>query len=256
MHPLVLTLVLLALGLVIGSIVRVVLPRRHRLSWPASVLAGMVAAGMVGGTIRFAGGSAWISIAGAILGTVAISLVAAWAGRRLAPADRAPDAPRAIAELVAAGESDTVELKSTARRNLHSGQRDEKLELVVVKAVAGFLNAKGGTLVIGVADDGTVVGLEPDYALMKAPDDDRYELWLRDLLTTCLGGPATALVDVSFHDLDGKRVCRVDAPPSPAPVFLNPPKGDPTSEFWVRMGNSTRRLRTDEVLEYHRTRWG
>lgn len=253
MHPVLLTAVLLVVGLAIGAAVRSLLPVPNRLSWPATVLAGLSGAGIVGAAVRVAGGPWWLSVLAALAGTVAISLVAGWARGRFGRAAPAP--PLGLAELVAAGEGDRVEFKSTARRNLRTGERDEKLELVVVKTVAGFLNAQGGTLVIGVADDGRVVGLGPDYELLKAPDDDRYELWLRDLLSVCLGTPAAALVTVSFHDLDGERVCRLDVPPSPVPVFLNPPKGEPVSEFWVRTGNSTRRLLTEEVLDYHRRRW-
>ncbi|HEY3735196.1 MAG TPA: RNA-binding domain-containing protein, partial [Streptosporangiaceae bacterium] len=46
---------------------------------------------------------------------------------------------------------------------LDAGQRplDEVLRL---KTIAAFLNTGGGTLVIGVADDGEVLGLEPDRA--------------------------------------------------------------------------------------------
>ena len=32
----------------------------------------------------------------------------------------------------------------------------------IAVAIAGMLNSKGGTLLIGVADDGTVVGIEHD----------------------------------------------------------------------------------------------
>jgi hypothetical protein len=255
MSPVLLTLVLLGLGLVIGSAVRLALPARWRLSWPAAVLAGVAGSGTAGAAVATVSDRWLPAILAAVAGTLVVSLLAARVGRRLrTPAPVADEVP-SLDALLAAGETEKVEFKSTARRNLHTGERDERLELVIVKTVAGFLNGSGGTLLIGVSDDGAVVGLEPDYALLKAPDDDRYELWLRDLLTTCLGGPATALVRVSFHDLRGKRVCRVDMPSAPAPVFLNPPKGQPASEFWVRMGNSTRRLLTHEVLEYHRHRW-
>ena len=51
----------------------------------------------------------------------------------------------------------------------HSGKRDERLERAVAKTVAGFLNAEGGVLLIGVADDGSIPGIEDDYTLLKAP---------------------------------------------------------------------------------------
>lgn len=50
----------------------------------------------------------------------------------------------------------------------HAQQAAEKL----IKAAA-FANAKGGTLIIGVNDDGKPVGLEKDLALMSKPDVDR-----------------------------------------------------------------------------------
>ena len=39
------------------------------------------------------------------------------------------------------------------------------LETAVLKTIAAFLNSRdGGTLLIGVADDGTVHGLDSDYS--------------------------------------------------------------------------------------------
>jgi hypothetical protein len=259
MHPFAISLVVLAAGLGLGAVARLVLPASWRLSWPASVLAGIAGGGLGLGLAGLLNDpSTVVLVLAALAGTIAVLAVSALVWHRFGhPATRAasPDGEPTAAELIAAGESDRVEFKSTARRNLRTKERDEKLELVIAKTVAGFLNGDGGTLLIGVADDGTVVGLEPDYALMKAPDDDRYELWLRDFLAACLGAPAAALVRVRFEAVGGERVCRVDVPASPNPVFLDPPKGPKVSEFWVRAGNSTRQLRTDEVLDYHRHRW-
>jgi archaellum component FlaG (FlaF/FlaG flagellin family) len=41
--------------------------------------------------------------------------------------------------------------------------------MVIAKAVAGFLNTEGGALLIGVNDDGDVVGLVDDFAVVKSP---------------------------------------------------------------------------------------
>lgn len=162
-----------------------------------------------------------------------------------------------VAELVAAGESDRVEFKSTARVNLHTGAKDDRMEQVIAKTACGFLNSDGGTLVIGVDDLGSPLGLDADLATMKSPDLDRYELWLRDHLTTCLGQTAAASVGIEFPvlpDADGRDlpVCRVTCRPSPRPVYLRH-KG--TAELWVRSGNSTRQLGVDEAAEYVMHRW-
>lgn len=63
--------------------------------------------------------------------------------------------PIDIDALIVGGESDTVEFKSTLRVNLHTKKLDKEMELEALKTVAAFLNSRaGGTLIIGVADDG------------------------------------------------------------------------------------------------------
>ena len=100
------------------------------------------------------------------LGACAAALVA-YAG--VAAHFQRPVAPVPIAELMSAGESNRVEFKSSARWNLHTGARDDKMELAIAKTVAGFLNSDGGTLLIGVDDDGRAIGLVHDFSTVKAP---------------------------------------------------------------------------------------
>ncbi len=161
-------------------------------------------------------------------------------------------------ELLAGGESGRVEYKSTARVNLHTGSKDPKMEQIIAKTVNGFLNGDGGTLLIGVDDKGVALGLEPDFATLKSPDADRFELWLRDLLTVTQGQNAAAMVKAEFPtatDAEGRDVvvCRLDCRPSPFPVYLK--NKDQVPEMWVRNGNSTRRLAVDEATEYVMHRW-
>ncbi|BDZ64745.1 AlbA family DNA-binding domain-containing protein [Agromyces mangrovi Wang et al. 2018] len=173
-----------------------------------------------------------------------------------------------IEQLMRAGESDQIEFKSTARINLRTGEKDARMEQVIAKTVAAFLNGDGGALLIGVDDAGTALGLDADLATLRTPDLDRYELWLRDLMTTSLGTAATSLVRVDFAEVpngheaatdgtatDGTAtVCRVEMTASPRPVYLRPGKSaDP--ELWVRAGNSTRKLAVDEAATYVMHRW-
>ena len=46
-------------------------------------------------------------------------------------------------KVVLNGESGTVEFKSPAD-NLHTGEKDPRMELAVLKTIAGFLNKKAG----------------------------------------------------------------------------------------------------------------
>ncbi len=162
-----------------------------------------------------------------------------------------------VPELLALGESDRLEFKSTARVNLRTGAKDERMEQVIAKAVCGFLNTDGGTLLIGVDDSGSVLGLEPDFATLKSPDADRFELWLRDLLSTTMGANAANLVAIDFATVPGDageaQVCRLDCAASPRPVYLRAKGAAP--ELCVRTGNSTRQLRVDDATDYVMHRW-
>ena len=160
-----------------------------------------------------------------------------------------------VEDLVRAGESAKVEFKSSARYNRHSGKRDERLEKAVAKTVAGFLNAEGGVLLIGVADDGSVPGIEDDYMLLKAPDRDRFELWLRDMLTKSIGVVATSDGgELSSTPQTGTTSASSPRPPLGGPFFVHGSDGHDATLF-VRLGNTTLELDAEESLTYPVHRW-
>jgi hypothetical protein len=167
--------------------------------------------------------------------------------------------PASAADLIEAGESQTVEFKSTARLNVHTGQADPKLEHVIVKTVCGFLNAEGGSLLIGVADDGEALGLDKDLATLGSKGNvDGYELFLRQLLDVNLSTPTASTLRIHFEQVDGRTVCVVAVAASGKPVFARPAKGSGSdaSEFWVRVGNATKQLHGDDMVHYQADHWG
>lgn len=152
------------------------------------------------------------------------------------------------ADLIAAGESKRVEFKSTARLNLATGNRDVAIELSAIKTVAGFLNAAGGTLLIGVADDGSIKGLEEDMRANGNKGRDGYENVLTTMLDNALGRVAATLVEIAFDEVPGGVVCRLDVRRSTEPVFVRNGKGD--ADLYVRINNSTRLLNTADAITY------
>ncbi len=162
-------------------------------------------------------------------------------------------ASMSVAELIAARESRTLEFKSTARVNLATGQRDTGIELAVVKTIAGFLNAQGGTLLVGVADDGQVRGLKEDYVATGNKGRDGYENVLTSLLESSIGRSAVTQVRISFEPFPEGDVCRLDVHASDEPVFVRNSKGD--ADLYVRINNSTRLLNTADAISYIRKRF-
>ncbi len=176
----------------------------------------------------------------------------------LIPADEAAaQQAEEITALVAGGEHEGLELKSTLRWDLKLGTVSKEMERSVLKTVAGLLNSKeGGRLLIGISDDGEVLGLEPDYAsLRKDGKDDRdlFELHLMQVLSTHLGESVAAFLTVTFHSVDGKDVCQVTVEPSDHPVYVRTEGRD---VFFLRIGNSTKELPLPEVIKYVGSRWG
>jgi ATP-dependent Lon protease len=160
-----------------------------------------------------------------------------------------------VRDLIARGEGRYIEFKKTGRFNAHTGQKDPLLEHMVVKAVAGFLNAAGGVLLIGVTDTGEVTGIEDDLATLGRKGTlDGYALWLSNLLDHRMGPVATAGVEITFDALDTATVCRVEVQASSAPAFVKTVKGE--TELFVRLNNSTRALNIAEALDYVRRHWG
>lgn len=162
-----------------------------------------------------------------------------------------------LGTLLGAGESQLVEYKSTARYNLHTDKADKKMEYVIVKTVGGFLNSEGGKLLVGVADDSTVLGLDHDYRTLSKGNRDGFELALRQRLERSLSAPTAGTVRIGFDDYEGKDVCIVSVAPAGKPVFAKMPdtSGSPT-EFWVRIGNATNQLHGDDVISYCGEHWG
>ncbi len=170
------------------------------------------------------------------------------------PADAAPTRDTATEQLIAGGESKLVEFKQTARVNVHTHKRDPVLELMVIKTVAGFMNAEGGSLLIGVTDTGEVSGIAADLkTLGRKQTTDGFALWLNNLLDKTLGPTAASLVRISFESHADETLSRVDVAPGKEPTFVKGGKGE--ADFYVRLNNATRRLNTSEALNFIRTKW-
>ncbi len=170
--------------------------------------------------------------------------------------EKPPTVPSIADEIkatIAAGESATVEFKSTARWDVHQKCPNKVMERVIVESVAAFLNTKGGTLLIGVEDNGVIFGLESDYRVWgKKGNRDLFENWLLTRLTDHFGKSSATLLAVDFGRIDGKEVCRVIVQPSPTAVYL---KEGNTDRFWVRVGNSKRELSTSDAVKYIKQRF-
>lgn len=167
-------------------------------------------------------------------------------------------APISLEDRIAEGESDGLEFKSTLRWDLKEGTINKKLEEVIMKTVAAFANSAGGTLLIGVNDDGEPLGLAPDYHSLGGVDRDKFELHLRNLLNEQFGkGFVTNKISIAFHDVEGQEVCQVETAPAKEPVIVKvrDKNGQMSEKFYARSGNSSQEIPLSEMNAYVKERF-
>ncbi len=132
-------------------------------------------------------------------------------------------------------------------------QDDKGVTHAVLKTIAAFLNTEGGDLLIGVADDGSIVGIEQD----QLDTDDKFMRHLAQVVRNGLGDRAGTCIDPKTQIVDGKTVCVVSCQRSPEPVFLKwkGVESSPEGDLFVRSGPGTVKLSPDSAREYIRTRF-
>jgi len=161
-------------------------------------------------------------------------------------------APATLEDMIAEGENDGLELKSSLRWDYEQGAVNKKLEDVVVKTIAAFANADGGTLLMGVDKTGSILGLENDYASLEA-DRDRFEIHLRNVLNQQFGVAfvANALV-ISFPTASEVEICRIDIQRSLRPVVVKQKdaNGQAIEKLYVRSGNSSQEIPLSQVATF------
>lgn len=153
-----------------------------------------------------------------------------------------------IDELVSGGEGDAVEFKSTLRTNLHTRKIDKRMENAVLKTLAGFLNSNGGTLIVGVSDDGFPVGIESD----GFDNEDKMALHLGNIVNRGMGPSVWALMHANFEDYEKGRVLVVRCEGARSPVYLT--EGN-EEHFYIRTGHATTELNVSQVQNYIKQRF-
>lgn len=152
-----------------------------------------------------------------------------------------------IRRLIAKGEGRTVEFKSTMRMNLHTQKPGKEIETAWLKAVVAFMNTDGGTLLLGVADDGDPVGLEAD----GFASEDKCRLHFKNLINQHIGAELSKYLRFDLVSLDGRQLGVVSCSRSSEPVFLKTGKNE---AFFIRSGPSSDALPVSKVVSYIQNR--
>ena len=152
-------------------------------------------------------------------------------------------------ELIKEGETEHVEFKSSLRWNKYTNKKDQAIEHAILKTLAGFMNSEGGTLLIGVNDDGEPLGLAHD----QFSNSDKMMLHLTKLIHDRISQIHHQFINMSVEEIKGKEVFRVDCEAATVPAYLSKNKED---YFYVRSGPSTTSLNIRKLYDYIQMRFG
>lgn len=157
-----------------------------------------------------------------------------------------------VRELVLAGESEFVEFKSTIRFDLRTHEVNKKLEYVVAKTIAAFLNSEGGNLLIGVDDNGNVLGIKDDCSTFSRSNIDGFELHLIDVIRKYIGNSYISHIKISFPVVEDEQICWLRVSRSGKPVFTG---FEGREDFYVRNGCSSQPLSREDQSAYEKEHW-
>ena len=149
-------------------------------------------------------------------------------------------------ELLNKNESKNIEFKSSIRVDMRTNQINKELEKEVLKTIVAFMNSNGGTLLIGVSDNKEILGIQKDIETLKKKDDDGFQQLIISLFNSHIGATNSENLSISFEEVQGKKVAVVKIKPSNKGVFLD------SDEFYIRSGNTSKKLNNKETQEYIR----
>lgn len=154
--------------------------------------------------------------------------------------------------LIALGENDRVEFKSSFRWDYQKSAVNKALEHSVLKTIAAFMNKEGGCLLIGIDDQGQPLGLDKDFNTLKTKNRDGFEVAIMTAVANKLGTPQCSNISILFHTVNEMDLCHIMVGAGSKAVFLED-RAD--TKFFLRTGGGTKELNIKEATEYIADHW-
>ena len=163
-----------------------------------------------------------------------------------------------LEECLDMGESDIVEFKSSMIWDYKNSIRSTDVQHAVAKTLAAFMNSDGGILIVGVNDNGEILGLEKDMSLFS--ERKNWDGWLQSLVNLIrehIGFDFMTNMITKRIIKDNNIVAQIVVKPSHKPVFVEykDKSGRIRQEFFVRGLNTTQSLDSKQTVDYIKTRW-
>ena len=155
-----------------------------------------------------------------------------------------------LKSLILNGESKKLEFKQTFQYCIKKKTREKYVEVSSIKTLVGFLNSEGGTLLIGVEDNGTILGIGEELEKFHKGSIDKYILNLKNIVKSRMGLSTLKYIDMQVVEVDEVIILHLECLPSDEEVFLD------DKDFYVRTSPSTDKLEGRDLSSYVKSRFG
>ena len=154
-----------------------------------------------------------------------------------------------VRKLIRQGESKTVELKETLDLDVKKKTKEKYIQESALKTIVGFMNAEGGTLLVGVADNGDITGIDGEMNKFHKNSSDKYLLHVKNLVKARIGEQYYPYIDHKIITVNQRSILKVNCKKSDEPCYLD------KEDFYVRTNPATDKLKGPKMVAYIQNHW-
>lgn len=148
-----------------------------------------------------------------------------------------------VMSLSRSGESKTVEFKESFSLDVRKGTKEKNIELSALKNLVALLNTDGGTLLIGISDEGRVLGIGEEVRKFHK-SNDKFLLHFKNQLKERIGEQFYPFINQRLVTVLGTHVLMIECNKSSIPCYLD------ENHFYVRTNPATDKLEGPKLVAY------
>ena len=154
-----------------------------------------------------------------------------------------------VRAIVREGETKTIEFKESLSLDVKKQTKESYIELSSLKTVVAFLNTDGGILLVGVADDGKMHGVDGEIDKFYE-NIDKFLLHFKNLLKSKIGEEFYPFIDYRLVKLDDTHILLIECKASETACYLD------GKDFYVRTNPATDKLEGPKMVAYIQHHFG
>ena len=148
-----------------------------------------------------------------------------------------------VRTIVREGESKRTEFKESLSLDVKKQTKEPYIEKESLKTIVAFLNTDGGVLLIGVSDEGKILGVDGEIKKLHK-NTDKFLLHFKNCLKDKIGAQFYPFIDNRLVKLGNVHILLVDCKASQTPCFFE------DKEFYVRTNPATDKLEGSKFHKY------